>query len=52
MAVKEKHERMKQLFQELSFLSDRPEIIQSLMTETEPSKWIEILDFRLQKMLT
>ena len=52
MAVKEEHERMKQLFQELSFLSERPEIIQSLTTETEPSKWIEILDFRLQKMLT
>ncbi|MED1487971.1 BglG family transcription antiterminator [Bacillus smithii] len=52
MAVKEKNERMKQLFQELSFLSERPEIIQSLATETEPSKWIEILDFCLQKMLT
>jgi activator of the mannose operon (transcriptional antiterminator) len=52
MAVKEKHEIMKQLFQEISFLSERPEIIQSLAKETKPSKWVDILDFHLQKVLT
>jgi Transcriptional antiterminator len=52
MAVKEKQKRTKQLFQELSFLSERPEIIQTLMKETEPSKFMDVLRFHLQKRFT
>jgi activator of the mannose operon, transcriptional antiterminator len=52
MAVKEKHEKTKQLFQELSFLSEQPEIIQILMKETEPSKWMDVLRFHLQNRYT
>ncbi|MDQ0162872.1 BglG family transcription antiterminator [Bacillus alveayuensis] len=49
IAVKEKQEKTKQLFQELSFLSERPVIVQALLKETNPLKWKEILSYYLKK---